>query len=75
MFKIGDLVKITNTSFNIEGIDDKEWFDKVAHGKIGLVVEKDDNNPENTLYLISLSGKNGSTYQYYYYEHELEFVG
>lgn len=73
MFNIGDLVKIVCTSYYIEGIDDKQWFDKTEVGKIGLVIAKDEN-PEAALYLVSVVEEDGAIEEYYYYEHELELI-
>lgn len=73
MFDIGDLVKVVCTSYYIDGIDDKEWFDKTEVGKIGLITAKDEN-PESTLYLVSIVEEDGAIEEYYYYEYELEIV-
>ena len=73
MFDIGDLVKVVTTSYYIDGLDDKEWFDKTEVGKIGLVIAKDEN-PESTLYLVSIVEEDGAIEEYYYYEYELELV-
>lgn len=72
MFKIGDLVKVTCTSYYIDGLDDKEWFGKTEVGNIGLVVAIDPS-PEQTIYLISVVDDK-SIEEYFYYEHELEKI-
>lgn len=74
MFELGDLVKVVKTSYYIDGIDDREWFDKTEVNRFGLVVGKDEN-PEATLYLISIVEEDGTIEEYFYYEYELEKIG
>ena len=73
MFQIGDLVKVTCTSYYIDGIDDKEWFGENEVGKIGLIVERNEH-PESTIYLVSIIEGDGAIEEYYYYGHELELI-
>lgn len=73
MFKVGDLVKVVCTSYYIDGLEDKEWFDKTEVGKIGIVVTRDEQ-PENTIYLLSIVEDDGVIEEYYYYGHELELI-
>ena len=58
MFKVGDLVKVVCTSYYIDGLEDREWFDQTEVGKIGIVVKRDEQ-PENTLYLLSVIEEDG----------------
>lgn len=73
MFKVGDLVKVTCTSYYIDGIEDKEWFNKTEVGKIGLIITID-TSPEQTMYLLSVVEDDGVIGEYYYYSHELELI-
>ena len=73
MFNIGDLVKVVCTSYYIDGLEDREWFNKTEVDKIGLVVSKDEQ-PENTVYLLSIVEEDGTIEEYFYYDHELELI-
>jgi hypothetical protein len=73
MFKVGDLVKVVCTSYYIDGLEDKEWFDKTEVGKIGIIITRDEQ-PENTIYLLSIVEDDGVIEEYYYYDHELELI-
>ena len=73
MFNIGDLVKVVCTSYYIDGLEDREWFNKTEVDKIGLVVSKDEQ-PENTIYLLSIVEEDGTIEEYFYYDHELELI-
>lgn len=71
MFEIGDLVKIVESPFFIDGEEIGGYHNAEMLDKIGFVLEKD-IKPETTTYLISVTREDGVTMSYYYYEHELE---
>lgn len=64
MFKVGDLVKITYSSYYIEDRDNGD------EGRLGLVVDKDEG--PDVVYTILIVDEDGKPNEYYYYEHELE---
>ena len=72
MFEVGDLVRITNSCYYLNGEEIEGFVNDEMINKVGLVTEKE-LNPESNMYLI-LVIEDGAAYSYYYYEHEIEKV-